>query len=147
VAEELPDGKPVAVCTGVIPLQRNDGSPVAKKERRALVRKVVRRFNGATVRTDVRGHWVDEEGKYYNEPVQELKVVCALDRVGELEEVMHDIGRQLGQKEVYFEVCTGVQVRFLRVTNPVSNQAPGAEHILPRTKRAKKHLANKKRAA
>ncbi len=58
------------------------------------------------------GHWVDEEGKHYHDRGIKVTVACPRERLEEAKEVVRAIGKQLGQKAMYFEVryYDGVQI-------------------------------------
>lgn len=98
----------------MIPMFRNDGSEVSFGELEQIQRDLWVRFGGLTVEGIVTGHWVDDvDGRHYED--KNLKVAIAIDpeRIGEMEEAVRAIGRQLGQEAMYFEVVDCV-VRFLR---------------------------------
>ncbi|TWT58917.1 hypothetical protein KOR42_23040 [Thalassoglobus neptunius] len=101
--------------TTFIPIHRNDGSPVSPEELQEISRKVWERFGGATLEGRVEGHWVDEQdGQHYQDTSLKLTVVSEPERLPELEQLVREIGRQLDQKAMYFEVKYFDGVRFLR---------------------------------
>jgi hypothetical protein len=105
--------------TTIIPRQRNDGSAVSRKELNAILRQLRERFGGVTIDGEVEGHWVDpSDGKHYRERSLKITVACDRERLHEAEDVVREIGRQLGQKAMYFEVRYYDGVRILRIDEP-----------------------------
>lgn len=98
----------------LIPTRRNDGSPVGKAEQDAILRSLWERFGGATIEGIVKGHWIDD-GQHYEDECLKVLVETEASRLPEAEEAVLEIGRQLGQLSMYFEVKYFDGVRFLRV--------------------------------
>jgi hypothetical protein len=87
-----------------IPTHRNDGSKISIRERRAVLSIVRDRFRGYTVEGPFQGVWVADDGRAYEETSYRLEVVVPPERVLGARELFMDIGRQLGQRAIYFEV-------------------------------------------
>ena len=99
--------------TTVVPKFRNDGSPVPPEELDAIIERIWQQFGGATVEGEVTGHWVDRtDGTHYRDLSLRVSVACERERLAEAQEAVRQIGRQLGQKAMYFEVqgYDGVQI-------------------------------------
>lgn len=102
--------------TTILPKQRNDGSRVSRREMNAILRGLRERFGGVTVEGEVEGQWVDSaDGKSYGERSLKVTVACDRERLHEAEDAVRDIGRQLGQKAMYFEVRYFDGVGILRI--------------------------------
>jgi hypothetical protein len=102
--------------TTILPKQRNDGTRVSRKEMNAILRSLREQFGGVTVEGEVEGHWVDPaDGKPYSERSLKVTVACDRERLHEAEDAVRDIGRQLGQKAMYFEVRYYDGVGILRI--------------------------------
>lgn len=98
-----------------IPTTRNDDSQVDPAELNDIIRKAYMTFNGASVDRITEGHWIDSrDNQYYRDFSLKLTVVCEPERLPEAEQFVRQIGKQLGQKEMYFEVQYFDGVRFLR---------------------------------
>jgi len=98
--------------TTLIPLTRNDGSPVSSKELSGFLDRFYRRFGGYTVGTPVRGCWSDADGQRFDDEALPVTVECDNSRLEEARKLVLRIGRQLGQKAMWFEVqyFDGVQI-------------------------------------
>jgi hypothetical protein len=118
-------------CTFILPLKRNDDSPVSVEELAAILLEVEELAGGWTIPGRGLGCY-DEEGKFYVDPNLEIEVDCLPKQVPELQAEVLKIGAQLGQKAMYFKVCPEDKVLILPV-HAVNNQAPGAGNALPMT--------------
>jgi len=99
----------------LIPTRRNDGSPVGKAERDAILRDLWTRFGGATIEGVVEGHWIDaSDGRHYQDECLKVLVACDAERLAEAEKTVREIGRRLDQVAMYFEVKYFDGVRFLQ---------------------------------
>jgi len=87
-----------------IPTHRNDGSKISVRERRAVLTSVRSRFRGYTLEGPFTGVWVADDGRAYEETSYRLEVLVPPERVREARKLFMDIGRQLGQRAIYFEV-------------------------------------------
>ncbi|MBL8792642.1 MAG: hypothetical protein JNM56_01925 [Planctomycetia bacterium] len=93
-----------------IPTHRNDGSKVSQRERRALLSLVRDRFGGYSLEGPFEGAWVADDGQVYEETSYRLEVMVPPERLGEVRATFVRIGRQLGQRAIYFEVRDGGEV-------------------------------------
>ena len=101
--------------TTLIPTRRNNGSKVSDREISRITSRIWTQFGGATVEGPVKGRWVDpKDGRSYSDECLRVTVVCDNDRIAEAERLVREIGEQLGQKTMYFEVQYFDGVRFLR---------------------------------
>jgi hypothetical protein len=100
--------------TTLIPLKRNDGRRVSRRELREIQTSIWSRFGGASFEGPVDGHWIDHaDGRHYQDDSLRVCVVCENERLAEAEALVRDIGRRLGQEAMYFEVQYFDGVRFL----------------------------------
>lgn len=100
--------------TTFIPLNHNDGSPFPASEIQEIISRIWETFHGATNEGIVEGHWVDD-GKHYQDTSIKITVVCDISRLQEAEELVRDLGKQLDQLAMYFEIQYADGVRFLRI--------------------------------
>ena len=87
-----------------LPTHRNDGSKIKRRERRSILTLVRDTFGGYTLEGPFEGAWVADDGRVYEEASYRLEVLVAPQRVSEARELFMRVGRQLGQRAIYFEV-------------------------------------------
>jgi len=89
----------------LIPIQLNDGTPLTEAQLGDIVTRLAFQFGGCTVVGNVSGHWIDSrDGKHYQDASIMIRVVCDRSRYEEARNVVIEIGRELNQKAMYFEV-------------------------------------------
>jgi hypothetical protein len=93
-----------------IPTHRNDGSKVSQRERRAFLSRVRDSFGGYSLEGPFQGAWVGDDGRVYEETSYRLEVLVPSERVGEARALFILLGRQLGQRAIYFEVREGGEI-------------------------------------
>lgn len=100
----------------LVPMARNDGSEISAAELNAILAGLWQSFGGCTIEGDVVGHWVDtRDGKHYVDRSMRVSIACDNSRLADAERAVLEIGRQLGQEAMYFEVRYFDGVRFLTV--------------------------------
>jgi len=87
-----------------VPTHRNDGSKVGRREQRTILTLVRDAFGGYTLEGPSQGAWVADDGRVYEETSYRLEILVPPERVSEARELFTRIGRQLGQRAIYFEV-------------------------------------------
>lgn len=87
-----------------IPTRRNDGSKVSPRERRAILTLVRDTFGGYSLEGPFQGAWVAADGRVYEEASYRLEVLIPPERLREARELFMRVGKQLGQRAIYFEV-------------------------------------------
>jgi hypothetical protein len=103
--------------TTIVPTSRNDGTPVSEQEIEEILLDLTAQFRGVTLEGATIGHWTDPaDGKHYRDEGLKLSVVCANELLAAAEAAVMKIGRQLGQKAIYFEVRDFDGVRFLTIS-------------------------------
>jgi hypothetical protein len=70
-------------------------------EWKAAVELLVREFGGATVGDVMQGWWSDATGRVVCEPVRPVIISIEPDRLDRLRQKLQEVGRKLGQKEIY----------------------------------------------
>ena len=95
-----------------IPTHRNDGSEITTEERTALLREVSNIFGGFSLDGPGQGSWVDEDGRVYDEASYRLEVMCDRADYAKARESVIELGRQLDQLAMIFEVryLDGVEI-------------------------------------
>lgn len=93
-----------------LPTHRNDGSKVSRRELRAILTRVRDAFGGYTLEGPFQGAWVADDGGVYEETSYRLEVVVRPKQLADARAMFADIGRQLGQRAIYFEVRDGGEI-------------------------------------
>ncbi len=99
--------------TTLIPTRYNDGTRVPKKRLRAICDRLVRQFGGCTNEGLAQGQWIDPaEGVLYRDETERVSVVCDRTMLDEARAAVIEIGVEIGQRAMYFEVrdYDGVQI-------------------------------------
>lgn len=93
-----------------LPTHRNDGSKVSRRELRALLTRIRDAFHSYSLEGPFEGAWVADDGRAYEETSYRLEIVVPAERLSDAREMFIDIGRQLGQRAIYFEVREGGEI-------------------------------------
>ncbi len=93
-----------------IPTHRNDGSKISARQRREILRQVRDAFGGYSLEGPFQGAWVADDGKVYEETSYRLEVIIEPGQLQVARELMIRIGKQLGQRAMYFEVREGGEI-------------------------------------
>lgn len=100
--------------TTIIPIRRNDGAKVGAKEMQRIFDMLTEEFGGMTQEGKTKGQWIDpKDGKLYRDEGWKVSVVCDNELLARAEAIVRQIGEQLGQRAMYFEVRDFDGVRFL----------------------------------
>ncbi len=109
------------IFTTLVPLHRNDGSAVPESEREAILTRLAEQFGSATIEGKVIGYRYEPTGRgHYREVNLKVTIACEWRRYAEAEKAVRDIGHQLGQDEMYFEVRHVDGIRFLATKTVVT---------------------------
>jgi hypothetical protein len=92
------------------PPHRNDGSKISQRERRSVLARVGDAFQGYTLEGRFQGIWVADDREEYEKTSYRLEVVVPPERVSEARKLFIQIGQQLGQRAIYFEVREGGEI-------------------------------------
>ena len=98
------------IATTRIPTHRNDGSRVSKRELQGILDRVSDAFDGYSLEGPFPGAWTASDGEVYEEESHKLEVVIARGQIKEARKVFKSIGRQLGQRAIYFDVREGGEI-------------------------------------
>jgi hypothetical protein len=93
-----------------IPTHRNDGAMISAAARREILRQVRDVFGGYTLEGPFQGAWVADDGKVYEETSYRLEVIIEPGQLQVARELVIGIGKQLGQRAMYFEVREGGEI-------------------------------------
>ena len=93
-----------------MPTHRNNGLKISVTERRDLLRLVRDSFGGYSLEGPFQGSWVADDGKVYEETSYRLEMIIEPGQLQEARELVIQIGRQLGQRAMYFEVREGGEI-------------------------------------
>jgi hypothetical protein len=93
-----------------LPTHRNDGSPVSEQELKRILSRVRKMFEGYALDGPSSGAWVATDGKVYEEESRKLEVLVAREKVNRARALFEQIGKQLGQRAIYFEVREGGEI-------------------------------------
>lgn len=93
-----------------IPTHRNDGTKVSRREMRGIINKVEDAFKGYSLEGPFQGAWIADDGERYEETSYRLEVAIAPERLDEARRLFIAIGKQLGQRAIFFEVREGGEI-------------------------------------
>jgi hypothetical protein len=88
-------------ATIYLPAASNDGRRFSEEVWQGAVAVLVDRFGGATLAGEEEGWWLDRERRLHREPVRPVVVSFERHRLGEFRDLVREVGRRLGQEEVY----------------------------------------------
>ena len=99
--------------TTLLPLTDNQGDSQAAKVE-AIVQSLAIQFGGCSMEGIVDGRWFDAGTEYRDQSLR-VTVVCDNERLDDARQRVIEIGRDLGQIALYFEVRDYDGVQFLRI--------------------------------
>lgn len=109
------DSPKLTPCIFLLPLAYNDGEPVAPARQDDLLDKIFVEFGGYSIEGRVKGAYRRQDTG--EKQVEEfLKVKVAVDgaqAVERLKQLVMEIGGELEQESMYFEVSSGSSVELL----------------------------------
>jgi len=94
-------------CIVLIPLARNDGTPVAQAELRAILHRILQEFGGYTVAGEVEGGWRSPSGVEFRDRNTQVWIAIEQRQLAALRRFVREIGRLLGHEAMYLEVTEG----------------------------------------
>ena len=101
-------------CTTLIPMNGNDGKPVAEEVTEEVLAMVWEKFPDTTIDGQTQGRW-EHEGTVYQDNCFKLVIACHNDRLFEVLELVKKIGKRLGQKAMYLEIQYYDGVRIISI--------------------------------
>jgi hypothetical protein len=99
--------------TTLIPLRFNDGREVPQDQIDRIIDGLAFRFNGCSDEGVTKGQWLDpKDSRLYRDESRRVSVVCDNSLLDEARQSVIKIGKELGQRAMYFEVrdYDGVQL-------------------------------------
>ena len=98
--------------TTLLPLNDNAGMPFATDQIDTVLRSLAIQFNGCTTEGKVEGRSVHSGVEHRDESLR-VTIICERQRLEEIRQRIIEIGRELGQLSMYFEVRDDESVHFL----------------------------------
>ena len=98
--------------TTLLPLNDNNGRPFETEKIDGVLRSLAIQFNGCTTEGKVEGRSVHGGIEHRDESLR-VTIVCESRRLVEIRQRIVEIGRELGQLSMYFEVRDDESVQFL----------------------------------
>jgi len=97
--------------TTLIPTSLNDGTPVPASRIVGISTEFANEFGGCTTSPGHSGMWV-ESGTVYSDNLIKMDIVCDREDLERIREMVIEIGHELQQLAMYFEVrdYDGVQI-------------------------------------
>lgn len=97
--------------TTLLPLNDNDGNPFSVEKLDRVLNSLAVQFNGCTTEGRVEGRSV-HGGVEHRDELLRVTIFCERSRLEEIRRRIVEIGRELGQLSMYFEVRDD-EVQFL----------------------------------
>ena len=97
----------------LIPTELNDGTPVSQKQLKGYLDQFAIRFGGCTCDGQVEEIWIDpKSGHRFDDTNVRVRVACEKSQLTDIREAVIQIGRELKQKVMYFEInyCDGIEI-------------------------------------
>jgi hypothetical protein len=88
-------------ATVFLPLYNNRREKFSGEQWDAAVNLLVHEFGGATLGPPMEGCWRDSKGELQKEPIRPVIVSFEPARLGQFRQKVKEVGRTLGQEEVY----------------------------------------------
>ncbi len=102
--------------TTLIPLRFNDGREVPQVQISRIIDELVLLFSGCSDEGVTKGQWLDpKDAQLYRDESRRITVVCENRLLWEAQQAVIKIGRELGQRVMYFEVRDYDGVQLLEV--------------------------------
>ena len=98
--------------TTLIPLADNDGTPFGESRIDEILDTLANQFQGCSTDGKVDGRSVDD-GRRHRDVSLRVTIVCNKERLSEVQAKVIEIGQELGQLTMYFEVRDYDGVQFL----------------------------------
>ena len=115
--------------TTLIPLHRNDGTPISEETRTSIIRRLVEQFGPLTIEGEVSGFWYDSEaGELRTEQSLKLLIGCEWHQASNIEPTLRAIGIELGQEAMFLEIHAGGASYISCVEHPPKQPRHGPAH-------------------
>ncbi len=100
------------IITTLLPLADNHGTPFSEGKIEAILNSLVSQFHGCSTDGTVDGRSLDA-GHRHRDVSLRVTIVCDRERLEEIRERIAEVGRELGQISMYFEVRDYDGVQFI----------------------------------
>ena len=102
--------------TTLIPMRFNDGREVPQEKVNGIVDELTLQFSGCSDEGVTKGQWLDpKDSQLYRDESRRISVVCDNSLLDEARRAVIKIGKELGQRAMYFEVRDYDGVQLLEV--------------------------------
>src|SRR2546421_5173156 len=102
--------------TTLIPLRFNDGRDVPQEQMVRIIDELVLQFSGCSDEGITKGQWLDpKDSQLYRDESRRISVVCENRLLWEAQQAVIKIGKDLGQRAMYFEVRDYDGVQLLEI--------------------------------
>ena len=91
--------------TTLIPTHYNDGNVVPEQQLQGYIDALAVQFGGCSDEGITKGQWIDpDDAMLYRDECKRVSVVCDNSMLDEARDAVIQIGKELGQRAMYFEV-------------------------------------------
>src|SRR5260221_5756742 len=91
--------------TTLIPMRFNDGREVPHEQMTRIIDDLVLQFSGCSEEGVTKGQWLDpKDSKLYRDESRRISVVCDNRQLWDAQQAVIKIGKEPGQRVMYFEV-------------------------------------------
>ncbi len=102
--------------TTLIPMRFNDGNEVPEEQLERYIGLFVSKFGGCSDEGTTKGLWLDPaDSRVYRDVSRRITVYCNNDRLKDAQEAVIQIGKDLRQLVMYFEVRDYDGIQFLNI--------------------------------
>ena len=102
--------------TTLIPMRFNDGREVAQEQMNRIIDELAVQFSGCSDEGVTKGQWLDpKDSQLYRDESRRVTVVCDNHLLWEARQAVVKIGKELGQRVMYFEVRDYDGVQLLEI--------------------------------
>jgi hypothetical protein len=102
--------------TTLIPMRFNDGREVPPEQMNRIIDELVVQFRGCSDEGVTKGQWLDPaDAQLYRDESRRISVVCGNQLLWEAQQAVVKIGRELGQRVMFFEVRDYDGVQLLEI--------------------------------
>ena len=100
------------IITTLLPLADNHGVSFSEEKIEGILNSLVTQFHGCSTDGTVDGRSIDS-GHRHRDVSLRVKIVCNRERLEEIRQRIVEVGRELGQMSMYFEVRDYDGVQFI----------------------------------
>ena len=105
--------------TTLLPIRFNDGREVPHEQMTRIIDELAFQFSGSSDEGVTKGQWLDPKGSgLYRDESRRITVVSENRLLWEAQQTVIKIGKDLGQRAMYFEVRDYDGVQFLEIPEP-----------------------------